>query len=276
MKVYFEPVKKGKFKTKIDKINKYIYADVKKINLDCESISLYWSHRKFLKIVGKKKYLPKMVGGKIFGVVNYSNKKRLEVYFNINMLSEGFTSDFYRFGFLHEIAHFVLQKQGQVFLEDIKLVRSLIKNFTQKNKELKNAVDFLNYIINDMNVDMNFIEQYPWSAPTFYRASEYMLRRYTNLNAYKQYTENKISCLFYLMSATRFFIPVSFMMPSKRHAYKKLLSYFKEKDKSQILKFNNQLTELIYCLYKKKNIKEMLNVYSKLLITLKKMYIKCF
>jgi len=275
MEVYFETLKSTKFKNKIYEINKFIELSIKKIKLGCDNVYIYWSPKKFQKILGKKKFLPSISGGRVFAIVNQSNEDDIEVYLSSDKLQE-FSLDFFKFGFLHEIAHFVLQNESQIFVEDIKYLNSFMKKFLQKNKELKNGVDFLNYIIDDVSVDMNFIEKHRWSKSIFVKASKYMLKRYVEKEMFEQNTETRINCLFYVMSASRFFIPVGFLTSSRIIEYGRLLSYFKQNKESEgILRFNEQITDFIYYLYNGSSPKKLLKLYSRLLETLKELYCNC-
>jgi len=276
MKVLIENKIFEKYKSKIDKINRHIVADIKKTNIDCDSISIYWSHKKFQKELKISKYIPNIEGGKVFAIVRLDNKRNLRVYLDDKKLQRNYTIDFFRFAFLHEIAHFLIEKQGQIYIEDIKQIQIIIDKFTKEKKELKNAINFLNYIINDTKVDLNFIEKYPWSRSIFLKANTFMLKHYTNKNIYKFNTESKLNCLVYLINASRFFIPIKYMKSTKHLVYNKLLSYFKGKNKTEILTFNKQLSYIIKILYKDNSKHKIPKIYLEILLNLDKIYHKCF
>jgi len=275
MKLYFESLKSNKYKTKINKINAYIIKNIKKTKLECDNIYIYWSKKQFQKITRKKRFLPDIKGGKVCAIVDQPNDEKIEIYLNSSKLDD-FSLDFFKFAFLHEIAHLVLQNRKQIFVENIKPISLYMKNFIQKNKELKNAVYFLNYCIDDVSVDMNFIKKYSWSKPLFLKSSKYMLRRYVSRDMYKQNTQTRINCLIYIMSASRFFIPTGFLIKLKIKEYDKLLSYFKEqRDSKAILDFNKQIADFIHNLYHGSDSKKLLNLYSKLLNSLRLLYCNC-
>lgn len=277
MELRFERITNKKQKKKISKINAFIKKDMERVNLEVPRICIHWSYKKFKQILGKKKIVHEVRGGQIFALINFSKKDTLEVCFNPNRLNEPFPTSFFRFAFLHELGHVLLYSQREVFVEDIPALRKVMHSFIRQNPQLKNEVSFLNYIMDEMSVDMNFIQYNPWSKEIFLTASTYMLKHYTKKDILTYYTETKRLCLLYILSASRFFIPIGLLVSPHIYSYNKLLGHFqRDKQSDLIAKMNHQITHFIFNLYHHRKTRKLAKDYQNLLLTIKKIRQNCF
>lgn len=275
MELLFEQVKSKNLK-KVKAINNLIRKDVPKIEWGIETLIINWSQKKFKQVMGKKKFLPEVRGGQIFALINFKNKDTLEVCFNPSRLQEKFPSSFFRFAFLHEIGH-ALFSQRQIFVEDVPSLNKVLKAFVKEHKELKDETYFLNYIIDEMSVDMNFIEHHQWSKDVFLGASTYMLKHYTSHDMLSYHTQTKGLCLLYILSASRFFIPIGFLISPHIFAYERLLNYFEENKQAKLItEFNNGISDFIYCLYNHEHDTKLVRNYKSVLKTMAQIHKTCF